>query len=126
MPGGSGAIRYRVGSVRPPGSGIAAWRFRAGVVLMVLGGVVYVVASFADSDALFAIAIGLVGCGLLVHLSDPIAYRNPVTAAGLGLAAAGAFADAVLTASGHSGAGGAIAIGALVVGVAVAIVSRRV
>ena len=112
--------------MRPAGSGIAAWRFRTGVALMVLGGVVFVVASFADSDALFAVAIGLVGCGLLVHLSDPIAYRKPLTAAGLGLAAAGAFADAALTASGNSGVGGAIAIGAVAVGVAIAWVSRRV
>lgn len=96
------------------------------MVLFVLGGIVYLVASIESSNALFAVAIGLVGCGLLVHLSDPIAYRNPVTALGLGLAAAGAFVDAALTAADKSGAGTAIALAALVVGVVIAVVSRRV
>src|SRR4051812_39723190 len=112
--------------MRPPGSGIAAWRFRSGGALMALGGLVYVAASFAESDALFAVAIALVGCGLLVHLSDPIAYRNPLTAFGLTLAAVGAFADAILTATDSSGPGGAIALAALGAGVAIAWLSRRV
>jgi hypothetical protein len=112
--------------VRPPGSGIAAWRFRTGVALMALGGVVYIAASLAESDALFAVAIALVGCGLLVHLSDPIAYRNPLTAFGLTLAAAGAFADAILTATNSSGAGGTIALAALGAGVGIAWMSRRI
>lgn len=105
--------------------GIAAWRFRTGVALMVAGGVVFAWASVESSDALFAVAIGLVGLGLLVHLSDPVVLSVPLTALALGAAAAAAFADAALTASHRSGVGSAVAIVVLLAGVAVAAWSRR-
>jgi hypothetical protein len=105
--------------------GIAAWRFRTGVALIALGGVFYVIASIESSDALFAVAIALVGVGLLVHLTDPVVYRNLLTAAALVVAIAGAFTDAALTATDHSGAGTAVATSVLVVGVLVAAASRK-
>ncbi len=105
--------------------GIAAWRFRLGVAVIVLGGVLYAVASAKSSDPLFAVAVALVGCGLLVHLSDPVVYRNAITAAALVVAVGGAFADAALTASGSSSTGTAVATVVLVLGTVVAVVSRR-
>ncbi|MEA2410293.1 MAG: hypothetical protein QOC77_854 [Thermoleophilaceae bacterium] len=111
---------------RAPGDeGIAAWRYRTGTTLIALGGVVYVWASIQSSDALFAVAIGLVGCGLLVHVSDPVVYRHRVAAPALLLAAAAAFADAALTATHSGGAGSAVALVVLIGGVAVAAWSRR-
>jgi hypothetical protein len=111
--------------VRTTSQGIAAWRFRAGVALMALGGLVYVWASIDGSSTLFAVAVGLVGCGLLVHLSDPVVRAESVTAAALAVAAAGAFADAALTAGDHTGAGTALALVALVGGVLVAALWRK-
>ncbi len=105
--------------------GIAAWRFRTGIVLIALGGVAYIVASLADSDGLFAAAVGLVAVGLLVHLTDPVVFHVPLTAAALAVAIAGAAVDAVLTAAGSSGPASAAATAALVVGVVVAVLSRR-
>ena len=112
-------------SERAGAQGIAAWRFRTGVVLMALGGVAYLAAHAATSDALFALALAAVAAGLIVHLTDPVVLRAPVTVVALLVAIAGAGTDAVLAANGETGPASAVAVAALVAGVAVAAASRK-
>jgi glucose uptake protein GlcU len=95
------------------------------MTLIALGGLVYVWASIDGSATLFAVAVGLVGCGLLVHLSDPVVRSERVTAASLLVAAVAAFVDAALTAGHDTGPGSAIALIVLVGGVLVASWSRK-
>ncbi len=89
------------------------------------GGVTYAWAYLASSDPLYATAVGLVGVALLVALTDPVMRGDALAASGLLVAIVSAFADAALTASGHSGALTALTTVALVAGVGVAIVARR-
>lgn len=99
-------------------------RFRTGIALMVLGGGVYVAAALDTSNTLYAIAIALFGLGLLVHLTDPLMYSNPLVAIGLILAIASSFTDAALTATSNTGTPTAVAFAGIVAGVVIAAAAR--
>lgn len=101
-------------------------RFRAGVLLAAAGGIVFVIATIASgSDAVFAVGVALVGLGLLVHLTDPIARRIPLMGAGLALAVAGAALDAVATAMHAHGALNTVGVVLLIGGAGGAVAASR-